>query len=139
MKKKVMFSGIILLIMLFAVMQFVFASDSWTDARTYSLDNKDDVYKTITTTGNKLGQNKTSDSTSFQEYTVTRSMWSKPEFKLVNSNNETRSNSVNTADNGQYVTGGGNVGTVGYALYGAVKPDWSQTSPGTIKLQMKVF
>lgn len=43
------------------------------------------------------------------------------------------------ANNGQYVTGGGNVGTIGYALYGAVKPDWSQTSPGTIKLQMKVF
>lgn len=139
MKKKVMFGGVILSIMLFAAMQFVFASDSWTDARTYELDNKDDVYKTTTTAGTKLGQNKTSDSTSFQEYTVTRSMWSKPEFKLVNSSNATRSNSVNTADNGRYVTGGGNVGTIGYALYGAVKPDWSQTSPGTIKLQMKVF
>lgn len=138
MRKKI-FVGIIFSILLFTAIQFVFASDSWTDARTYSLNNKDDVYTTITTTGNKLGQNKTTDSTIFQEYTVTRSMWSRPEFKLVNSNDETRSNSVNTANNGQYVTGGGNVGTIGYALYGAVKPDWSQTSPGTIKLQMKVF
>lgn len=139
MKKKVMFGGVILSIMLFAAMQFVFAGDSWTDSRTYELNNKDTTYKTTTTDGTKLGQNKTSDSTSFQEYTLTRSMWSKPEFKLVNSNNATRSNSINTADNGRYVTGGGNVGTIGYALYGAVKPDWSQTSPGTIKLQMKVF
>ena len=139
MKKKIVFMGAMLAIMLFATMTMVFATSSWTDARTYELDNKSSDYKTITMTGAKLGQNKDSDSKYFEEYTVIRSMWSKPEFKLVNSSNAPRSNSVNTADNGRSVRGDGNVGTIGYALYGAVKPDWSQTSPGTIKLQMKVF
>lgn len=66
-------------------------------------------------------------------------MWSRPEFKLVNSNGESRSDSVNTAKDGTYVQGNGNMGEIGKAYYGAVKPDWSQTSPGTIKLQHKVF
>ena len=139
MKKKIMPIFIIVSILLLASLQTVFALSSWTDAKIYNVNNKSNSFEPATADGSWLGQDKTSDSDKFQEFTVTRSMWSRPEFKLVNSNGESRSDSVNTAKDWTYVQGNGNMGEIGKAYYGAVKPDWSQTSPGTIKLQHKVF
>lgn len=81
---------------------------------------------------------KTTNNNTFDVYTVSKTMWSKPQLRLVNSNNAVVSNSVATANEGQYSTGTGNTGSIGYVYYGSVKPSWNQLGTDRIKLQMRV-
>jgi hypothetical protein len=126
-------------LLLFAVSAVgAYASSSWSDARTFSLTNGDDWTQT-TTTGTWVGNEKDSDSASYTEYTVAKTMWTSPSMRLVNSNGEVRSATIACADAGYQVNGGSNTGTIGYAMYASVKPSVFQTGTDTIKLQFKVY
>lgn len=118
--------------------QMVFASSSWTDARTWSL-TAGAGYSTTTTAGTKLGANKTTDKSAWDVYTVAKTMVTTPTAKLVNSSGSTRSDVVNTASAGRYNSGSTNTGTIGYAEYLSVKPGALQTGTDTIKLQMRNY
>lgn len=114
----------------------VMATNTWSDAKTYSL-KATDGWKRGTLEGEWMGNLKTTNSNKYDVYTVSKTMWSNPQFRLVNSNNVAVSSTVTTAGEGRYVTGSGNTGTIGYAYYGSVKPAWNQVGNGRIKLQMK--
>lgn len=118
--------------------QVVFAANSWTDARTYQLKSGSS-YTTVTTTGNKLGQNKETDASKWTLYTVSKTMYTSPSAKLVNSSGSTRSDVVSTSSSGRSVNGSINTGTIGYAEYLSVKPSGLQTGVDTIKLQFKNY
>lgn len=136
--KKVITSIIVLAIMLIASVQFVFASDYWSDAKRYDLE-PNDGWRRASSDGTAMVSEKTSNSTSYLVHTVTKSMWSSPIFRLVNSNNVAVSGEVETAPSGSTATGGNNAGVIGYAYYGSVKPAWNQINSNYIKLQMKIY
>ncbi len=118
--------------------QIIYAATTYTDARTWSL-TRGQGYSTKTTTGEKLGSNKETDSKYWIVYTVSRTMISSPKLKLVNSNGEERSEVITAGKTGQYAKGDSNTGTIGYALYLSVKPGALQFGTDTIKLQMKTY
>lgn len=118
--------------------QVVFAASSWSDARVYEL-SKGDGYTTVTTAGTKLGQNKETDAAKWTVYTVSRTMYTYPTARLVNSSGSVRSDVVTTAVSGRTVTGSVNTGTIGYAEYLSVKPSTLQVGKDTIKLQFKNY
>lgn len=138
MKKKIMTIGIILGVMLLGAIQFAFASESWSDAKRYDISAGDD-WRVASSDGTAMVSEKTTDSSKYDVYTVTKSMWSSPRFKLVNSNNVAVSGEVETSPAGQYSTGSNNAGVIGYAYYGSVKPGWNQTGSDYIKLQMRIY
>lgn len=78
--------------------------------------------------------NKTTASTGWKCEVYQKTMWSKPEGKLVNSDSSTRSNSMSLPVGLLY--GSGNTGTAGYTYYIAIKPNWSQTGNDSIKLDI---
>ena len=118
--------------------QLAFAASTWTDARTWELTSGDD-FKTVTTTGTKCGATKTTDQRTWDVYTVSKTMWTNPTARLVNSANQVRSDVVTTANVGRYVTGQQNTGTIGYAEYLSVKPAFNQVGYDTIKLQFRNY
>ena len=132
--KKLIFAFAII----FCTVAMAYALSDWTDALTYKL-KAGDSWKTTTTSGYDMGQDKNSDANYFDVNTVSKTMSSKPSFRLVNSNNEVRSNSVTTANTGLYVRGSGNTGVIGYSYYGSIKPAWNQLGTDTIKLQMRIY
>lgn len=134
MEKKSLFA----LLMLVCVFSVASALSTWSDAYTYELDSSDDWVRT-TTQGEWMGNQKDSDKSVYDVYTVTKTMWSSPKFRVVNSNNAVVADTVTTAGKGRYVTGGGNTGTIGYAYYGSVKPAWNQSGTDRIKLQFRVY
>lgn len=115
-----------------------YAMSTWSDARTFELAHGDDWTET-TTTGQWLGNLKDSDSPSYTEYTVAKTMYTSPVMRLVNSDGDPRSAQVTTAAAGHQVDGGSNTGTIGYALYASVKPSSLQAGTDTIKLQFKAY
>ncbi len=137
-KSKRMSAVLLSVLLLMMVVQTVFASTSWTDGGTWSL-TAGDGYSTKTTTGSKLGATKTTESSSWEVYTVAKTMSTNPRAKLVNSSGETRSAVLITANTGHTAVGTNNTGSVGYAYYLAVKPAAAQTGTKTIKLQLKDY
>ncbi len=114
----------------------VSAGTSWTDAYTYTLDT--DSWKSLTTAGVMMGQDKTTDANYYDVNVVSKSENAgEVRFRLVNSNNEPRSDVVVTPSVGLYKRGYGNVGQIGYAYFGSVLPTYS--SSANIKLQMKDY
>lgn len=134
MKKKLFLSIIAFL----SIVQIASAASTWTNAHTYELAGGGG-WKTTTTQNTKMGANKTSNNSTYQVHTVSKTMWSSPRFRLVNSNNAVISGEVTTAGARKTVTGSNNTGTIGYAYYGSVRPAWNQTGTDRIKLQMKNF
>ena len=118
--------------------QVVLAASSWSDAKTFELTSGSG-YKTVTTTGEKLGQNKTTDSTKWTVYTASKTMYTYPKARLVNSSGNVRSDVITTASYGKSKTGSKNTGTIGYAMYLSVKPSSWQWGTDTIKLQFKCY
>jgi hypothetical protein len=141
--KKLSFKNVLkkLAITTFGIMltsQVVFAANSWSDARTYQL-SAGSGYTTVTTTGNKLGQNKETDASKWTLYTVSKTMYTSPVARLVNSSGDIRTDVVTTASSGRSVNGSVNTGTIGYAEYLSVKPAGLQAGVDTIKLQFKNY
>lgn len=134
MKKKLILAAVTFL----SIVQIASAASTWTNAYTYEL-NSSDSWKTTTTQNVKMGATKTSDDSKYQVHTVSKTMWSSPSFRLVNSNNTVISNSVTTAGAGRTVTGNNNTGSIDYAYYGSVRPAWNQSGLDRIKLQMRNF
>lgn len=131
-------NGLFALLMFVCVFSVVSALSTWSDAYTYELKSSDG-WKRTTTQNEWMGNQKDSDKEIYDVYTVTKTMWSSPEFRVVNSENAVVSNTVTTASKGRYVTGDGNTGSKGYAYYGSVKPAWNQTGTDRIKLQFRVY
>lgn len=134
MKKKILFG----LFAFVAVAQLAFATSTWSDAYTYELTGGGD-WKRQTTVGEYMGNLKDSNTAKYDVYTVSKTMWSSPSFRVVNSNNAVVAGSVTTAPAGQYSTKNENTGTIGYAYYGSVKPAWNQLGTDRIKLQFRVY
>ena len=99
----------------------------------------DSGYTTATTTGNKLSQEKKTDAPKWKLYTVSKTMYTSPVARLVNSSGAVRSDVVTTASSGRSVNGSVNTGTIGYAEYLSVKPSSIQAGVDTIKLQFKNY
>lgn len=140
---KISFNSVLqgIAITIFGIMligQVVFAASTWSDAGTYQLSGGSG-YTTITTTGNKLGQDKETDDAKWSLYTVSKTMYTSPTARLVNSSGSVRSDVVTTAASGRSVNGSVNTGTIGYAEYLSVKPAAMQTGVDTIKLQFKNY
>lgn len=115
----------------------VFAAETWSNPGTFNLP-RGGSWNRVTTTGVHLGNTKTTTSTNFEQYTISKTVSSSPSFRLVNSSNEVRSKTITTAAVGRQKTGGGNTGEKGYAYYASVKPALNQiTGSGSIRLQFK--
>lgn len=125
-------------VIFFSVVQIAYGASTWTDAYTYELKSSDG-WKTKTTENVKMGATKTSDKSGYEVHTVSKTMWSSPKFRLVNSDNAVVSSEVTTAGAGRTATGKNNTGSIGYAYYGSVKPAWNQSGTDRIKLQMRNF
>ena len=102
MKKSMMLCGIIVIVFILGVSQFVFASSSWTDAKRYSLKPGED-WKERAADGQKMGANKTTDDNKYEVYTVGKTMWSSPVVRLVNSSGEPISNEIQTGPTGRSI------------------------------------
>ena len=132
--KKILLGTVLLL----SVMSLVNALSNWSTAYSYELKSSDG-WKRNTTVGEWMGNLKDSDKNKYDVYTVSKTMWSSPKFRVVNSDNAVISDVVTTASTGRYATGKENVGIKGYAYYGSVKPAWNQTGTDRIKLQFRVY
>lgn len=138
MKKKMMLCGLIVMVFLLAVSQFVFASLSWTDAKRYDVIPWTD-WKTKAADGQKMGANKTTDKGKYEVHTIGKTMWSSPVLRLVNSNDKRVSDEIQAAPSGRTNTGKTNTAQIGYAYYLSIRPGWNQMGEGSIKLQMKNY
>lgn len=135
MKKKLSFTAL----MLVCVFSAVCASSNWSDAHTYQL-NSGDGWKTRAVNNEKMGNEK--DDTNNSKYdvcTLSKTMWSSPKFRVVNSNNEPVSGEITTAKAKRCATGDDNTGIAGRVYYGSVKPAWNQSGSDRIKLQFRVY
>lgn len=124
---------IIIFLLTIMLLSNVAIAYNWSDIGTYSLSAWQG-YKRYTTEGEKLYALKSTDSEYFDVDTYTKTMWTSPLFRLVNSDNEIRSMSVSTANSGERATGNGNTGSEGYYYYASIKPTWNQLGTDTIKL-----
>jgi len=134
MKKKILL-GLFLFV---CTITLTSALSTWSNAYTYELKSSDNWVRN-TTQNEWMGNQKDTDSSDYDVYTVSKTMWTSPKFRVVNSDNKVASDVVTTASKGRYVTGGNNTGTIGYAYYGSVKPAWNQTGTDRIKLQFRVY
>ncbi len=69
-------------------------------------------------------------------YTITKSSWTNPSVKLVNSNDEERSNSTYLVK-GETKTTNNNRGLQGHIYYASVKPHPMQVGDDTVKFQVR--
>ena len=106
---------------------------NWSAAGTFRLPAASGWHR-YTTAGRMLSAIKSTDSTKFDVDTYERSARSAPVFRLVNSDNEVRSDSVNCPQEGERATGSNNSGTIGYRYYASVRPAYHQVGTDTIKL-----
>ena len=114
-----------------------FAANTWSDAGTINL-NRNTGWKRTTTTGVYLVNTKSTDSNNVTVYTVSKTMVSYPQFRMVNSNNAARSASFTVPPAGKQKTNSSNTGVNGYNYYASVKPAWNQVSNNqSIRLQFK--
>lgn len=121
------------LVLLLAIVVSTAFSYNWSNQGTFSLSSGNSWKKT-TTTGNTLSAVKTTNNSGFEVYTHSKTMWSYPSVRMVNSNNEIRSSSVMVSPVGEYSVGSNNTGSKGYRYYLSIKPAWNQISKDTIKL-----
>ncbi|WP_226536226.1 hypothetical protein [Fictibacillus halophilus] len=91
--------------------------------------------QTITTTGSKLKQAKTTDGTTVNFYAIVKTMWSDPDARIVNSDGVKRSDWVEIKTTDETFTAGNNSGTKGFNYYAQVRPDASQSGTDSIKLK----
>ncbi|MBY6037166.1 hypothetical protein KUV80_10895 [Fictibacillus nanhaiensis] len=91
--------------------------------------------QTTTTTGSKLKQMKETNNTTVSFQASSMTMWSDPDARIVNSNNEKRSDWVEVKNTSDTFTAGNNIGEPNYYYYAQVKPDATQSGTDTIKLR----
>lgn len=116
-----------------------YAGTSWSDGGTFEI-SRGDGWHNHCTTGEMLGNTKTTESSNVSVYTVSKTMTSSPSFRLINSDGYARSDSFSTPAVGKSVTNNSNTGTVGYTYYASIKPAWNQVSDDcTIKIQFKSY
>lgn len=113
-----------------------FAAETWSNPGTYQLTKGDD-WKRNTTEGVYLVNTKTTDSSRFDVYTISLTMWNNPSFRLVNSENEARSRPVTIANAGRQKEGSNSTAVKGYNYYASLKPDFLQTKTDTARIQFK--
>ena len=106
---------------------------NWSKVATFSL-NSGQNWTRYATNGQSVSSYKSTNQTYYYVDTYTKSMWTSPTFRLVNSDNEVRSWTVSVAGDNQRAIGHGNTGTVGYNYYASLKPAWNQIGTDTIKL-----
>jgi len=90
------------------------------------------------TSGYKMHSNisskKTTIGTGWSAEVTSKTMWTTPSGKLVNSNGASRSNATNLKVTTNY--GSGNSGSSGYTYYIGIKPAWNQTGSDAIRLRI---
>ena len=128
---------ICLIVCLFSA-QLVYASTTYTSAKTWSL-TAGSGFSTMTTSGNKLKSTKTTDEPDWRVYTVAKTMVTAPKARLVNSEGDVRSDTLTTASTGNSVSSTANTGVKGYYEYLSVKPSALQVGTDTIKLKFKNY
>lgn len=135
-KKKL--KSVILLTLLFGLFasQTVFGQGTWGDARTFNL-NRGDSWTTNTTVGARLSSYKQTSSTSWDAHTLSKTMLSDPQIRMVNSGGQIRSNSMSAPFAGRTSVGSGNTGEIGYHYYGSVRPARGQLGNDSIRLQLR--
>ena len=128
-------TAIVTSVLMLSLTVTAFTATTWSDPGTFSLEGTS--WKHRTTANIMLGNVKTTDSQYYVVYTVSKTMWSSPVFRLVNSSNEVRSNEKSCASVDKQATGNGNTGTIGYAYYASMKASAFQSGTDTIKIQFK--
>lgn len=126
---------LVVVLLLVFVVQIVVAQGTWGDAKTFSLNGYS--WHVSTTEGTWLASLKQTNNKNWDLHTVSKTMWTRPEARMVNSGRSVRSNSVVTATTGRTVTGSGNTGEIGYNYYVEVRPAALQVGTDTIRLQFK--
>lgn len=99
---------------------------------TYSLRETKWYYET--TAGKKLQKTKATDGTICHVKTNSLTMYNNPVFRLVNSDNVKRSDSIKMGEAGE-VESGDCTATKNYYYYASVKPSIWQTGTDTVTLQ----
>ena len=91
--------------------------------------------QTATTTGSWLKQVKETDGDKAKFYASSKTMYTDPNARIVNSDGEKRSNWVEIKTTDEAYTATDNIGTKNYNYYAQVKPDSWQRGTDTIKLK----
>ena len=135
-KSKIMTIFIVITV-IFSFQVVAFAATTWSDKGTIAL-NRDTDWKRNTTTGVYIVNTKTTSSTSVTVYTLSKTMTSNPQFRIVNSNNEARCAAFSMPSAGKEKTNTSNTGDPGYNYYASVKPAWNQVANDqSVRLQFK--
>lgn len=130
-------SIILAIAVVFSLQIVAFAATTWSDAGTITL-NSDTGWKRNTTKGVYIVNAKTTTSKDVTVYTVSKTMASNPQFRMVNSENSARSGSFSMPSAGRQKTDSSNTGEKGYKYYASVKPAWNQVSDNqSVRLQFK--
>lgn len=118
----------------------VYAAMTYSDPGTFVL-NPGSTWVCVTTQGQLLGNDKTTNAPDINVYTLAKTMSSRPNFRIVNSNGEERSDSVKTpVPLEQKTYEGVSTAEVGYGYYASLQPNWAQTGENkTIRIQFKVY
>ncbi len=107
------------------------AVGNWGSLKTIDIKSTDDWKKTT------VNDYKTdSAETKVDFYTASKTMYSNPSVKMVNSSNTVRSGTT-TLQNQRTTTASNNTGSSGYYYYASVKPAWNQVGTDSAKFQMR--
>ena len=135
--KNKIISIILAITVVFSFQVVAFAATTWSDAGTITLNRGTD-WKRNTTTGVYIVNTKETTSKDVKVYTVSKTMSSNPQFRMVNSNNSARSGSFSMPSAGKQKTNSSNTGEKGYNYYASVKAAWNQVSNNqSVRLQFK--
>lgn len=111
-----------------------FAQGSWANAQTFNVDAWSG-WNGVNTLGQRLGNTKQTTSNRWDVHTISRTMSSSPNVRLVNSGGTIRGNSMSTASVGRTVEGS-QTGEAGFAYFIQVHPALNQvTNNQSIRLQ----
>ncbi|MCR6112574.1 hypothetical protein HXA35_19755 [Bacillus sp. A301a_S52] len=96
---------------------------SWSDT---SLNSSDGWKRTGAFSG------KTTSRLEWSAVASTKTMWSNPQKRMVNSNNALRGNAVTLSNTNQIYTNSTNNALPGYNYYAQIRPAWNQVGTDTI-------
>ena len=129
-KKKT--AAVFILLAVFFAAQIVYAGCS--DYASFTL-HSDDNWVWKTTAGNHLRALKETNSSKYTVQANVMTMWCDPSFRIVNSNNQSRSGTVSIKETGTVFQGSDNIGIRNYYYYASVKPSSWQVGTDKIKLR----
>ena len=128
---KVLLIGAMVLL-IFATVCSASSSWAWSNYDTISINWNDGWHRCPNIVSTKATTN-----SYFDVQASSKTMSSAPSVRLVNSDSQVRSNSVNVKNTGTIYTGSNNTGVPNHYLYGQIKPAWNQVSRDSIRFRVR--